>query len=157
MRKIKKYLIIINIMLLISLKTLNLGSFEIQHKVSSLNVENAINLYRENHRKLSNLISESKIIPYRYGKTKVNSSKAKNKIIAYTHKYMEFTIREKNHCKENYELLYSHLIFCENDLKKYNMSQLFIPFILFLDYRNKIRTLLKSKFNGSNYKEIYLI
>lgn len=157
LRKIKKYLIIINIILLIPLKMLNLSLFEIERKFSSLNLENVINLYRENNGQFPHLISRSKIILYKYDNLKVDLSKSKNKIFPNRHKNMEFTISEKNLYKENSELLYSPLVFYENGLKKYHINQLFIPFILFLDYRNKIRALLKSKFNGGNYKEIYLV
>jgi len=157
LRKIKKYLVIINIILLISLKILNLGLFEIKHKISSLNIKNVINLYRENYREFSYLLSKSKVIPYKHNNFKINLLKFKMRNIPYRYKNIEFIIKEENHYRENYELLYSHLTFFQNDLNKYNITQLFSPLILFLDHRNKIRNLLKSKFNGSSYKEIYLI
>lgn len=153
MRKAKIYLVIINIILLISIKTLNLDLFEIKHKISSLNIKNIINLYREN----SYLPSKSKVIPYKFSNLKINLLKLKRNDTPYRHKNIEFIIREENHYIENCELLHNHLTFFQNNLNKYNVNQLFSPLILFLDYRNKIRNLLKSKFNGSNYKEMHLI
>lgn len=153
MRKVKKYLVIINIILLISIKTLNLDLFEIKNKISSLNIKNIINLYREN----SYLPSNSKVIPYKLNNLKINLLKLKRNDSPYRHRNIEFIIKEENHYIENCELLYNHLTFFQNDFNRYNISQLFSPLILFLDYRNKIRNLLKSKFNGSSYKEIYLI
>lgn len=153
MRKAKIYLVIINIILLISIKTLNLDLFEIKHKISSLNIKNIINLYREN----SYLPSKSKVIPYKLNNLKINLLKFKRNDTPYRHKNIEIIIKEENHYIENCELLHNHLTFFQNNLNKCNINQLFSPLILFLDYRNKIRNLLKSKFNGSNYKEMHLI
>jgi hypothetical protein len=153
LRKAKIYLVIINIILLISIKTLNLDLFEIKHKISSLNIKNIINLYREN----SYLPSKSKVIPYKFSNLKINLLKLKRNDTPYRHKNIEFIIREENHYIENCELLHNHLTFFQNNLNRYNINQLFSPLILFLDYRNKIRNLLKSKFNGSNYKEMHQI
>ncbi|HCQ88499.1 MAG TPA: hypothetical protein DIU45_00460, partial [Clostridium sp.] len=86
MRKIKKYLVIINIILLISLKILNLGLFEIKHKISSLNIKNVINLYRENYREFSYLLSKSKVIPYKHNNFKINLLKFKMRNIPYRYK-----------------------------------------------------------------------
>ncbi|WP_291580410.1 hypothetical protein [Clostridium sp. UBA6640] len=153
MRKAKIYLVIINIILLITIKTLNLDLFEIKHKISSLNIKNIIDLYREN----SYLPSKSKVIPYKLNNLKINLLKLKRNDIPYRHKNIEFIIKEENHYIENCELLYNHLTFFQNNLNRYNITHLFSPLILLLDHRNKIRNLLKNKFNGSNYKEMYLI
>ncbi|GAA0122908.1 hypothetical protein UT300018_22250 [Clostridium faecium] len=157
MRKIKKYLVIINIILLILLRVLNLDLFEIKYKNSSSNIRNLVNLYRENYREISYLMSTSKNNSHRHNHLKAGLSDIKRKIISYGYKNIGIIFLEENHSRENSELLYRGFVFFGNSLNKYNISKLFTPFILFLDYRTKIRKLLKSKFNGSSYKESYLI
>lgn len=82
------------------------------------------------------------------------SSNSKCEIVLTEKGHLEIIFSGRNLEHDNLELMFNDKILNFSYLKNYMILNLFAAFMVFFDYRVKIKTFLRSKFNGSSYKDI---